>query len=302
MNTVSLESLIASGCFHLTAASLVGQWLLCGLDSRRLTALSRVVLSGIGLTAGLRSAIYSNENTARIAWSICCSLATVVLIRSIRLWATATPAQLHAEDDPNNQNRSSESARPGPSLFGSHCLFELFSGLIALACLLFVKHGEFGTLAAPDKYFAGVEVLGKTFMLAIALFLCLELTLISTPDSLIGQSPSVRVNWGLFSSLTMFVSLLMLVSCLTQFLRSPASSNFDAEARIMYLAARVYGLMLLLATFVLWMITRRLIHYQRATEKPRDWVTLTLAAWLSMLAFVVVAMLPANWPWRLLMD
>jgi hypothetical protein len=307
MKSISLESLISSGCFHLIAACMFGHWLLCWLDSRKLAAVPKIVLSGIALSASLRSLAYAEQSSQRIVWGICCLLAVFALLQSIRQWVTATPVQLHDEAQQLSAKTSKlkkETDKPqgGSRAAASPPIIGLVGSLVAIGCLLYVKHFEFWSLPSPTKYFAGLEVVGTTLMLGIALFLCLELTIISTPDALNATSQSARVHWRTVARLGMVTSVLLLICCLAQFLQKPAAPELSPDDKMINVAARVFGLMVLLATFVVWMVPRRLANCQRTNSIPQDWVSLTLSAWLGMLAFLVVATLPADWPWRILIQ
>jgi hypothetical protein len=59
----------------------------------------------------------------------------------------------------------------------------------------------------------------------------------------------------------------------------------------------MFGLMIVVASFVVWMVPRRLSLCQQSGKQPKDWLTLTIAAWLGLLAFAVVGVLPTTWPW-----
>lgn len=306
MNSISLENFVSSGCFHLAAASLFGHWLLSWQDRRVLVALPKVLLSGIASATCLRSAAYAVESWQRSAWVVCGSLALFLLVQSLRQWTWATPAQLHREENQAKAHKlklkqltGNSSNAPALSWIRTH-LLGFTSSLLAIGCVLFNKYPELSSLATPARYVAGVEVIGTSLMLGLALFLCLEMTLISTPSDSSATGQTAGVCWPTVSTITLLISSLPVLCCLAQFVQQTSAAELDANDRMLHVAARVFGLMLLLATFVVWMVPRRLAMYQRGNHAPRDWVSLTLAAWLGMLAFLVVATLPASWPWRVL--
>jgi hypothetical protein len=107
------------------------------------------------------------------------------------------------------------------------------------------------------------------------------------------------VNWAVVSRLTMAIGLVSVACCLAQIWLGSGHQQlgeFSSDS-VVQIAARLFGLMQLLSTFTVWMVSHRLANYQRPNLFPKDWVSLTLTAWLGLMAFVVIASLPTEWPW-----
>jgi hypothetical protein len=305
MIPISIDSLISSGCSHLAVACLFAFGLLSWLDARRLAVLPKMILAIAALGVTLRTAFYSVKYSEMVAWIVCFSVVAAALLVTVKQWISTTPNQLHDEAQQVNAKKSKlrkegSNSKTSAGLFNRLMAFLPF--LVSLGCLLIVKQPEYWSLKYPLRYFAALEVISVTLMLGVALFLCFELTLISTPDALNATNPAARVSWKSLSRLTMVVALVILACCLAQFLQKPSEANIGDDDKIVQIAARLFGLILLIATFVVWIIPHRLAFFQRTNAVPKDWVSLTLAAWLGAFAFLVVATLPATWPWRILIN
>ena len=155
------------------------------------------------------------------------------------------------------------------------------------------------------RYGAALQTLGTLLLLGVSLFCAVQLTLVSTFEEFAGDGPACGVRWGRVKPVAILAGLLLAAACLGQFwLAMPRGTSHSVETSAewrLLVAGRAFGLILLFATLLGAMIPSRLAACQRSKTPPRDWVTMALAAWLSLLCFLLIAALPGDWPWTALL-
>lgn len=304
MNNISLETLISNATVQLSVACLFSFWLLHWLEPRRLARFPRLVLSILAVALFARSLSTSSLGTHKLLWACCGAAALVAALQTIVQWTKTSPAELYDEQRQKNLNKSknaeaNDKAPLGVTTWTSGSILGAVIFGLSLACMLYIRFDQLGTLTKSDKAWACVQMSGVAMMLGLAIYLCIELTFLSSPDAL-SVERSARVSWSGTARLAMLVSLLILACCLIQFISNNDASKLDSSQRTVHFAAKAFGLILLIATFTIWIVPRRLASFQKSGKIPKDWISLTLTAWLGMFAFVVASTLPADWPWRLL--
>lgn len=304
MNNVSLESLIANATAQMSVACLFGFWLLHWLEPRRLARFPRLVVSILSVALFARCVTSTEIGTNKLLWSMCGAAALLAVIHTIAQWTKTSPAELYDEQRQKNLNKAKnaeveDKASLKFSSWSSGSKLGIAIVALALGCMLYIRFADLGSLSRADKVWACLQMSGVALMLGLAIFLAIELTFLSSPDALSVQR-SARVSWAGTARLAMLISIVILACCLTQFITKNDIAALDSTQRTVHFAAKAFGLILLMATFTVWFVPRRLAGFQKSGKIPKDWISLTLTAWLGMFAFIVAATLPADWPWRLL--
>ena len=303
MNNVSLESLTSNATAHLSVACLFCYWLLHLLEPRRLARFPRLVLTTVAVALYVRLLMHTEVPIQRWLWTICGVISLIAALHTIFQWTKVLPSEIYDEEKQKNVKKSKlaedQKALPAKLLWHWGSKLGLICTLVALGSLVYIRFSDLSLLPGSLKYFAALQQIGISLMLGVAMFLSIELTFISSPDALSVQR-SARVHWPALASVTMFIALTILACCLAQFMAKVSAEDMDSTQRTVHFAARAFGLIMLVATFVVWIIPRRLASFQKSGKIPSDWISLTLTAWLGMFAFVVAATLPADWPWKLL--
>jgi hypothetical protein len=302
MNNISLESLVQHSLSQLAVGCVFALWLLNWVEHRRMASLSKLLLAVFAFGSCIRLVTISDNFVQRAAWSIYAVFVAVLTLIAINQWRSLGPSQVYVESTQvspkklkKNHSLTSHSQAWSPTSW-----LALLSTLLGLAVLGYSQFPELNELRFSIQLLAMFQSVGTTLLTGISLFLCLELTLISSPDALNVVEPTSRVDWLGVSRLTMAVALSILACCLAQFWLGSGKSVGEINDSALQLAARFFGLLLLISTFVVWMVPQRLATCQRKNHSPSDWVSLTLTAWLGLMAFAVAAALPADWPWSTL--
>ncbi|MFO0943461.1 MAG: hypothetical protein U0930_22225 [Pirellulales bacterium] len=263
-----------------------------------------MVVSVLAVALFARCVTSTSSGTNKILWTCCGVAALLAVLHTIIQWTKTSPAELYDEQRQKNLNKSKNAELDDEvplkfSSWSSGSKLGLVISVLSLACLLYIRFADLGALGKTDRAWACLQLAGVALMLGLAMFLSIELTFLSTPDALSVQR-SARVSWAGTARLAMLISIMILACCLTQFITKNDVSTLDSTQRTVHFAAKAFGLILLLSTFTVWIVPRRLAAFQKSGKIPKDWISLTLTSWLGMFAFVVAATLPADWPWRLL--
>lgn len=298
MTTISLETLISNATAQLSVACLFCYWLLNWLEPRKLARFPRLIVTVAAVALFTRSVVSTKVGTYKLLWASCAALALIAAIYTITQWTKTSPVELFDEERQKNLGKGKNAGQLATSwTTGSKLAFVVWA--LALTAMLYIRYPEYAVLTALPRVLAAVQLSSIALMLGVAIFLCIELTFLSTPDALSVKN-SIRVAWTSTARVAMAIASLALLCCLMQFLSKSAPTDLDASQRTVQIAAKAFGLVLLLATFTVWIVPRRLATFQESGKIPSDWISLTLTAWLGMFAFIVAATLPADWPWRLL--
>ncbi|MFK7735782.1 MAG: hypothetical protein AB8B50_07135 [Pirellulaceae bacterium] len=127
----------------------------------------------------------------------------------------------------------------------------------------------------------------------LGLFYCVQLTILSSPSDFDSEA-STPVNWlRSFSLSTLLFAVSMLV-CVSIFFAERRPERIETVRD--HLLPMVFAFTWLLLSFVAWMIPARLYRFLQQGQ-AKEWVSLTLAAWIAFLCLGLVAFLPSAWPW-----
>lgn len=298
MINVSIESLVNNGVSRLALGCLIAFWLLGRIDPRRLAILPRLILIAIAFCLGVKTVAVDQNNSARIAWVVTSSLTAILALLMINRWRLTSPREIHQEEQQVNRGRSKKrSSISASSDGGLSSRLAVLTVSASTVALLLTNLDLISPISWLARIGATAQTLATILMTGIGLVVGLEMTYASTPDALSVAESKVIVNWRMIARWASLAALVIASCCCAQLLIALKRPVVSGPQGAVEFAARVFGMILLLMTFVLWMVPHRLANYQLRNQIPHDWITLLLAAWVGLAGFIVVGTLPIDWPW-----
>ena len=264
-----------------------------------LTCVAAIVCAGFNIYS-------SSQLSIRIALAVGASLLSLELVFLLANWVKVNPASLHDEQQPSsaehkasNREKRKRAAQHETSQRSAINYLWLFAGCVAFAIGLFWQYAARtaeGMEQIKDSMiqaYAAVQMLSACVMWGVALFCAMQVTFLSSPDTLV--DPKARnVLWGRVSATSMLLLVLALFLAFYIFLNGKPLVGEDILNRIL---PTVFALTLVILYFVAWMVPYRIYGFQKS-GKAKEWTSLALAAWLSVLCFALVCALPTSWPWQ----
>ncbi len=319
---VAIEASVASLLLRCALAGWLSCWLLAAVDGRK-SAWGYQLLLGLGTTVFSARALVMEE-VHQFAWGLSAALALLWTGYALRQWLTAAPAEIQADSaiatPPKRSKRkgskaargrgasSGQVAKPSPHSVAAHSASAFSASgtggattwsplLLALfavgtfACLAALWPTDLGLGAQSlERWVVPVHLLASSVMLAVCLVTALELTVLSSPDSVLAAGGAA---WGRLGAVALAAAVVEMLVCLTIFLEFTDSETAETEV---LLAKRIFALAVLVSAVIAWLIPSRIAGFQKRGELATGWVSLTLASWIAALAFAVVCLLPPDWP------
>jgi hypothetical protein len=306
MNNAVLNAGVASLMLKFALASWAALWIFSVAEPRKSAAPYLMLLAGICLAAsllGVQDAVTSQSQSWPYAcWWMSFSLAVLTFLSQLRRWLHTLPSEVHAEQGSGvvkkksrkKKSRKKTSTKTEPSnLRDSVETAIASSGAIVAAVALIGSSTDLSRLTDLTWYVGSAHYIVAACLLGITLACCIELTFLSSPDAL-GPVHGLQVNWKRLSNASLFLAGLEFCACFSIFAFPVNESGEEFQTHVL---ARLFAFTMLVISYTVWMVPHRIAIFQ-TTGKPTGWVSLTLAAWLGLLALCVVCSLPGHWPWR----
>lgn len=266
-----------------------------------LTCLAAIICVGFNVYAASQFAI-------RCAFAVGAGLLCLELVLLLKSWVKVNPASVHDEQLPSsseskasNREKRKRAAKQTANQRSALNYLWLIAGCVALAIGLFWQYAE-STAEGMDQIndsmiqaYAAIQMLSACLMLGVSLFCAMQVTFLSSPDAL--EDPgATNVLWGRVAATAMLLLALALFLAFYIFLNGKPLVGEEILNRIL---PTVFALTLVILYFVAWMVPYRIYGFQKS-GKAKEWTSLALAAWLSVLCFALVCALPTSWPWQAL--
>lgn len=138
-------------------------------------------------------------------------------------------------------------------------------------------------------------------LLAISLVSALELAFLSHPESL-NSDRQTQVAWRWLAAVTLVAAVFNLVAVVSIFLAPVADELAEPEIEQlpMQVLARLFGLTVMVVAAITWMIPHRVANFQKRQQSAQGWISLSIAAWIVIVAWGMILALPNRWPWSIL--
>lgn len=298
---VAIEASVASLLLRCALAGWLSCWLLAAVDGRK-SAWGYQLLLGLGTTLFSARAVVT-EDLHQFAWGLSAALGLLWNGYSLRQWLSAAPAEILADSavatpakrskrksGKGSQSRGASAvARVGATTWSPLKMALFAVGTFACMAALWPAELGLGTQSV-ERWIVPVHIMASSMMLAVCLITALELTVLSSPDSVLASGGA---TWSKLASVALASAGVEMLVCLMIFLEFTDSEAADTEV---LLAKRIFALALLVTAVIAWLIPSRIAGFQKRGELATGWVSLTLASWIAALAFAVVCLLPPDWP------
>jgi hypothetical protein len=291
----ALIAWLSSGCLAVVdrRTSAAAYQLLLSLAAWLLSARGWFIAEGHGWGWGLAS-------LAGALWTL----------NAARRWLDAAPRELHQESLPAEPRRARASRRARangktetagviPRRMGQFDLM-LFGLGIAGTLLAVWPHDLLATRMPTSVQMAVIgHFLASSGLLAVSLVVAIELTILSSPDSLAREPQVAWRRLAIWALGLAGIELLVSLAVLTDYTATAQSDRLSRAIVVSseeLLIQRVFALALTVCAGIAWAVPHRVASFQRRSEVPQDWVSLAMASWLVCLAMTVVCLLPLGWP------
>ena len=267
-------------------------------------------IMALSFLAALASALEGWQETEisyAASWYTAAFFTVLHLVIMLRRWASIRPKQLHEEQtqsskaqtkkDKRKQRAESRAKQTSTSL-SSASPIELGMLLVAVLAAGYglLQDWREMRLTGDASTYAAMATISSTGLWAIAVVSAMELTFLSSPLNL-SPPNGPRVSWTGIASFGLAAFVLCLMVSSLMLLRE---NGLDGNDRLIDQAMpKVFALTWMILGCIVWIVPHRVRSFQKSGV-AKEWTTLALTSWIGLVCFSVIAVLPNNWPWRLL--
>jgi hypothetical protein len=146
-----------------------------------------------------------------------------------------------------------------------------------------------------------IHLFSSIGLLAISLVSAFELAFLSHPESL-NSDQQPQVAWRWLAAVALVAAVFNLIAVVSIFLAPVAEELAEKEINQlpMQVIARLFGLTLMVVAAITWMIPHRVATFQKRQQSAQGWISLSIAAWIALVAWGMILALPSRWPWSIL--